>query len=171
MPTMWLWQPLFHVLCSRGAIPAGVQWDHLAGWISRYHAYRVTHFPKHFFLWRWHLGCSPGTLQAGITWAPALLQSKRQKKMLTLTVLSGKCGKLCPSTPFGSLAHFLWPLMHTHFPAHPGDWHLLPTCTRSECPGTAMEVSSSSLLRSVVLDALVYDFGNFPPRVKIQKSL
>lgn len=73
--------------------------------------------------------------------------------------------------PSGSLAYFLWPLMHTHLPAHPGDWHLLPTCTRSECcPGTAMEVSSSSLPRSVVLHALFFDFGNLPPREKIQKS-
>lgn len=96
--------------------------------------------------------------------------------MLMLAVLSGQCGKPCPSTPFGSLlscaslAHFLWPLMHTHLPADPGDWHLLPTCTRSECPGTTMEVCYS-LLRSVVLDALVYNFKNLPPRVKIQKSL
>lgn len=72
--------------------------------------------------------------------------------------------------PFGSLAHFLWPLIHTHLTAHTGDWYLLPNCTRCECPGTTMEVSSSSLPRSVVLLALVYDFGNLPPWGKKEKS-
>lgn len=115
--------------------------------------------------------------QVGVTPAPPLLQSKRQKKTLKLTVLSGQWWKAVSTYPFcplpgcASLAEFLWPLTGTHLPAHPGDWCLLRTCTSSECPGTAVGVFSPSLLRSVVLDALVYDFGNLSPRVKIQKPL
>lgn len=120
MPTTRLWQPLFHVLCSAGAIPAGVQWDHLAGSISQYPAYRVMHFPKHLFLWRWHLGCSPWTLPAqlpGVTWAPALLRTKRQRKAPTLTVLRGQCGKLGLSTPL-ALWHIFCGLSCTHTSLH-----------------------------------------------------
>lgn len=72
----------------------------------------------------------------------------------------GNGGKQHPPTPFcplprcASLAGFLWFLISTLLPAHSGDWHLLPTYTSRDCPGTAMGAFSPSLLRSVVLDAL-----------------
>lgn len=57
------------------------------------------HFPEHLFLWRWHVGCSPWTLPAqlpGVTWAPALLQSKRKRKRWCSQFSVGNVGSCVP---------------------------------------------------------------------------